>query len=249
MFRIISDLKPSCPRWNMAVEEAIFTNLHEQLSPETLRIWRSDRAVIIGRSQSAQREVSLDQAAKLKIPIVRRISGGGTVYHYPGNLNYSLFLIGKKGSIAANDGFLFLGQAIITAMGQLGVKLQLNRNSLFIAGKKIAGLAQARRGQVILIHGTLLVRPDKIEMERLLLAMGDNYLPSRVPSQPAKVTSLMMETFPLPPLDSITALLCEAIIRKIGKRALSAPLSDEETACAKQLLQSKYQSERWNLYH
>ncbi len=233
----------------MAVEEAIFTSLQIQLSPETLRIWCNDRAVVIGRSQSAQAEVALDRAAKLKIPIVRRISGGGAVYHYPGNLNYSLFLITKQRLMAVSDAFSFLGQAVIAAMKRLDVDLQLTENSLFVAGRKIAGLAQARRGQAILIHGTLLVRPDEIEMERLLLAMGSNYLPSRVPSHPAKVTSLMTEITPLPPVESIAELLCEEICRQIGMESQSAPLSDEELSRAEQLLCTEYGSATWNLDH
>ncbi|MCI2426690.1 lipoate--protein ligase family protein [Candidatus Acetothermia bacterium] len=247
MLRILSDLKPHCPLWNLSVEEAIFTGLSAQLSPETLRIWCNDRAVVIGRSQSAQREVSLERAMMLKIPIVRRISGGGAVYHYPGNLNYSLFLKRRMSLMAVSDGFLFLGQAIIAAMKRLDIELQLKENSLFVAGKKIAGLAQARRKGALLIHGTLLIRPDKIDMKHLLLAMGNNYLPSRVPSHPALVTSLMTEITPLPPVDSIAELLCEEICQQIGVAAQHAPLSDGELARAEQLLRTKYGSATWNL--
>ncbi|HBR09981.1 TPA: hypothetical protein DD712_01840 [Candidatus Acetothermia bacterium] len=249
MIRIISDLKPNCPRWNLSVEEAIFTGLHTQLTPETLRIWCNDRAVVIGRSQSAQAEVALDHAAKLRIPIVRRISGGGAVYHYPGNLNYSLFLISKRRLATVSDAFSFLGQALIAAMHRLDIDLQLKGNGLFVAaGRKIAGLAQARRGQTLLIHGTLLMRPDEIGMEHLLLAMGGNYLPSRVPSRPVKVTSLMTEIAFLPPVDSIAELLCEEICRQIGAVPQHAALSGDEVDHAERLLRTKYGSATWNLY-
>jgi len=90
--RVLLDLGFRDPRENLALEEAILRAVGEGEQPPTLRIWRNPRCVVIGRGQRPEEEADLAACERLRIPVLKRPSGGGAVYHHPGNLNFSLFL-------------------------------------------------------------------------------------------------------------------------------------------------------------
>ncbi|MEM3571714.1 MAG: hypothetical protein QW589_07300 [Candidatus Bathyarchaeia archaeon] len=86
------EIEYSDPYMNLALEEAIFRKLFNGESQATLRFWRNFSAVVIGRFQCISLEVNEEACKRYGIQIVRRITGGGAVYHDEGNLNYSIFL-------------------------------------------------------------------------------------------------------------------------------------------------------------
>jgi len=245
MLRLIRDLTPTLPAEGLALEEAILEHVC-QGGMDTLRFWVNERAVVIGRSQAVASEVDLAQARQLDIPVLRRISGGGTVYHYPGNLNLSLFLADARPLGTVIGTFSLLGEAIANALSSLGIDASIRDNNLFIADKKIGGAAQARRGTALLYHTTLLVAPGTIPMERLLLAMRPGYTSTRVPSHPHATTTLteIVPSLTLPGLvDHLTAPICDPL------RTTATPgrPTKEERARVQELAEKKYRSDRWNL--
>ena len=245
MLRLIRDLTPTLPAEGLALEEAILEHVC-QGGMDTLRFWVNERAVVIGRSQAVASEVDLAQARQLDIPVLRRISGGGTVYHYPGNLNLSLFLADARPLGAVIETFSLLGEAITSALSPLGISASIRDNNLFIADKKIGGAAQARRGTALLYHTTLLVTPDTIPMERLLLAMRPSYTSTRVPSYPHATTTLteIVPSLTLPILvDHLTGATCDLLRRTVTP---GRPTEEERTR-AEELAEKKYRSDRWNL--
>ena len=245
MLRLTCDLIPTLPVEGLALEEAILDHVC-QGGMDTLRFWVNERAVIIGRSQAVASEVDLAQTQQLAIPVLRRISGGGTVYHYPGNLNLSLFLADARLLGTVIETFSLLGKAIVNALSPLGIDTTIRENNLFIADKKIGGAAQARRGTALLYHTTLLVAPDTIPLERLLLAMRPGYTSTRVPSHPHTTTTLT-ETVPSLTLPDLVDHLTGAICDLLRTTATPGRPTKEERARAEELAEKKYRSDRWNL--
>lgn len=190
MIRLLVDLVPCAPAAGLALEEALFETARAG-GEDSLRIWVNDRAVVIGRSQGAASEVDLPAARDLGIPVLRRLSGGGAVYHYPGNLNVSLCLRDGRPLGGVAEAFARLGGTLARGLAAFGPGVTLAENSLLIDRRKVGGAAQARRGASLLYHTTLLVEPDAIPMERLLLALRTGYRPTRVPSRPRPTTTLV----------------------------------------------------------
>jgi lipoate-protein ligase A len=169
--RVLIDLAFRDPALNLALEEAILDGVRRELVPPTLRIWRNPRCVVVGRGQKPEEEVDLELARRWRIRVVVRPSGGGTVYHHPGNLLFSLFLplTGKWRSVRESQEELsgLLAEALHQ---QFQLATEVKEGGVFVGGKKVSGSAQLRRG-ALLHHGTLLLAPDVIPMEKVLRAM------------------------------------------------------------------------------
>ncbi|MEM2272708.1 MAG: biotin/lipoate A/B protein ligase family protein [Candidatus Bathyarchaeia archaeon] len=155
----------------MAVEEAILLAVDKGLSPSTIRFWRNDRSVIIGRSQDIFKEVNIDSCTKYDIRIVRRFTGGGAVYNDYGNLNWSIII--DKSSTLYPKGIFELYEkacrAVVEGLMHLGVKAEFRPpNSIWVEGKKISGLAAYIKKNSVLCHGTLLINADLLILSEVL---------------------------------------------------------------------------------
>ena len=246
MIRVIRTLPPSAPAFGIALDEALLeTTKREDI--DILRMWVNDRAVVIGRSQAAKDEADLEAAEKLGIPVIRRISGGGAVYHYSGNLNISLYLTDARRLGGVVDAFQRMGKAISFGLHKLGVNAKSAGNELLINGAKIGGAAQARRGRSLLYHTTLLVHPDSIPMKQLLLALRPGYRPSRVPSRPRRTMSISEAMGHDFRIEDIADAIEAAIISFLGRAAVEWKIDGAVMERAKALMQDKYETDRWNL--
>jgi lipoate-protein ligase A len=245
MIRLLTDLATCVPTYGLALEEAVFEAVRNG-GNDTLRLWVNGRAVIIGRSQSAAAEVGQSQAKTLGVPILRRLSGGGTVYHYPGNLNVSLMLRDGRSLGGVKQTFHSCGEAIARGLGRLRCTITVRENSLFVGEKKIAGAAQARRGNALLYHSTLLVRPDTIPMERLLRAVNRDYRPIGVASRPHPTTTIAEATSQNLPLEEIGQRIVVEFCTLLHSPANAGSLDVDERKCAQKLATEKYESAEWN---
>jgi len=188
--RVILDLAYRSPSLALALEEAILATLASEAAPPTLRVWRNPRCVVIGRGQTPEREADLTACRRLGVPVVQRGSGGGAVYHHPGNLNFSLFLPlqGRWRDVRGAQAHLarLLAQELAR---RWHLPAYTDAGGVYVNGLKVSGSAQLRRG-ALLHHGTLLVQEDPVAMDEVLRAHRAAYLPSAVASRPAPVTSL-----------------------------------------------------------
>ncbi len=232
--RVLLDLAFRDPALNLALEEAILDGVRRELVPPTLRIWRNPRCVVVGRGQRPEEEVDLELAQRWRIRVVVRPSGGGTVYHHPENLLFSLFLplTGTWRSVQQSQEELsgLLAEAVER---RLGLRVEVRNGGLFVNDQKISGSAQLRRG-ALLHHGTLLLSPDVIPMEKVLRAMQPGYAPSGVPSRPAPVAALSTVLGRDLSLEEGIRLVLEAF-RPLGYLR-PAPLSLREWALADRIL-------------
>ena len=245
MIRLVRDLDPTDPPFGLALDEALLEGVRAG-GEDTVRLWVNDRVVVIGRSQALASEVDLKEAERLAIPVIRRISGGGAVYHHPGNLNVSLYVSDSRPIGGVEEAFRLIGSAIAAGLSELGIDVQPDGNRLMCADKKIGGAAQARRGSALLYHTTLIVRPDPIPMERLLCALRPGYSTSAVPSHPFRTTSLSEIIEKGLSLADVGGAALKGIVRLIGRPAVEGGLSAEEGARARELLFEKYGRDGWN---
>ncbi|MDR0844173.1 MAG: lipoate--protein ligase family protein [Tannerella sp.] len=172
------------PAYNAALENDLLTGLPE---PEEVLLFYINRpSVIVGRNQQIAAEVNTAYCQAHGIEVIKRISGGGTVYHDYGNINYAF--ITRKGSTPALE--MDFATPIIAALQSLGVTATAGkRKELLINGKKISGTASHVTRNRILFHGTLLHRSN---LEQLSFALqGDPLLRGRrIASVPSPVVNI-----------------------------------------------------------
>ncbi len=196
--RVIADDGRREPRRNLAVDEA----LARTAGPEpALRLWRNDRCVIVGRFQLADAEVDRGAADRLGVPVYRRFTGGGAVYHDPGNLNVSLVTAREHPIIEGRLGgglhrlYGAVLEPLAAAVRALGIPAEPARRGLFVGGRKVGGIAAWVGARNVLVHATLLIDADLVALERVLAGPGDpgNRRWQLTKSQRASVTSLARE--------------------------------------------------------
>lgn len=244
MLRLI-DRTPGDPRLGLAIDEALFEA--GRLGGEAaIRFWVNDRAVVIGRSQSAADEVDLVAADELKVPVLRRISGGGAVVHYPGNLNVSVILRATDGLGSVGEVFRAFGEAVASALASRG-PVRVEDNALVLDGAKIAGAAQARRGDTILYHTTLLLEPDEIPMNRWLRALRSGYAPHGVASRPRRTTTLSEHAGNAVDVEPIIDAISVAVGQCLGEAIRDAKVGGAVLDRARELRDAKYGEDAWNL--
>lgn len=235
-------LQPSLdPAFNLAVEEVLLARESE----DVFMLWRNAPAVVIGRNQDAWAEVDLAYAKEHGIAVVRRLSGGGAVYHDEGNVNFTFI------AAATGDGVDFrpFTEPIIRALAALGVQARLDgRNDILAGDAKISGNAQCtyRRPDGtsrLLHHGTLLLATDMTPLGAVLRPRPEKLRSRGIASVRSRVTNLTaLPGFPKMSAEAFMEYLAKAAVEGGGMR----PLTAEECACAEALKQSRYGTWEWN---
>jgi lipoate-protein ligase A len=144
------------PRVNLAIEEYLIKNIAPK--EEILLFYINKPSIIIGRNQITVQEINVDYVQEHDILVVRRLSGGGAVYHDPGNLNFSFIAPNSPDNF---HNFRKFTQPVVDVLKQMGVAAELSgRNDILAEGKKISGNAQYVSGPRMVSHGTLLWNTD-----------------------------------------------------------------------------------------
>ncbi len=172
---LIDDTISKNPAYNLALEEALLRRENDHNS--YLLIYINKPSVVIGRHQNIYEEVNLKYCYENSIAVLRRISGGGAVWHDTGNLNFSF--INDYNPKLVNNYRPFL-EPVISSLKELGIAAALNEhNDLLLVGKKICGTAQFTSKGRMLTHGTLLFKADLQGAEKALEAPLRSYLRSK----------------------------------------------------------------------
>ncbi|MCM4168128.1 Lipoate-protein ligase LplJ [Arenibacter antarcticus] len=152
------------PRLNLALEEYILRNFDP--ADDYLLFYINEPSIIIGRNQNTLEEINHQYVDENNIHVVRRISGGGAVYHDFGNLNFS-FITNHDGKSLSN--FKKFTAPVIKVLQSLGLNAELKgRNDIEVEEKKISGTAQFSTGKRMVSHGTLLLDTDLEEVVKAL---------------------------------------------------------------------------------
>ena len=138
------------PYFNLASEEYFLKNFQEDF----FMLWRSQPSVVVGKHQNALAEINHEFVRSHEIPVARRLSGGGTVFHDSGNVNFTFI---RNVANISEVNFKVFTIPVIEALKKLGVDAYTTgRNDLLIDGKKISGNAEHVHRSRVLHHGTLL---------------------------------------------------------------------------------------------
>ncbi|WP_153732425.1 lipoate--protein ligase [Sporosarcina obsidiansis] len=145
------------PRINLAIEEYVLQTMDVE-KDSYLLFYINEPSIIIGKNQNTIEEINTEFVDREGIHVVRRLSGGGAVYHDMGNLNFS-FITKDDGDSFRN--FKKFTEPVTDALAKMGIKAELlGRNDILIDGRKISGNAQFATGDRMFSHGTLLFDTD-----------------------------------------------------------------------------------------
>ncbi len=170
--------------FNLAAEEYLLKNRSEDI----FMLWRNDPAVVVGKHQNTLREVNSFYALAHNIKIARRLSGGGTVYHDSGNLNFTFVKNGEPGKLVD---FRKFTDPVIKALAKMGLETKFEgNNSLTLNGMKISGNAEHVFKSRVLHHGTLLFSTEIHHLKEVLKVNQDTYEDKAVKSVRSKVTNI-----------------------------------------------------------
>ncbi len=172
------------PYYNIAAEEYFLKNFQEDI----FMLWQNQPSIILGKHQNALKEINLDFVKKNNIPVIRRISGGGTVFHDLGNLNFTFIKNGSQGKLVNFENFT---TPIILVLKELGVHAKFEgKNDLRINGLKISGNAEHVHKNRVLHHGTLLFSSNLSELNEAIKADESKFHDKAIVSNRSIVTNI-----------------------------------------------------------
>ena len=225
------------PRFNLALEERLFNS-----DGEYLMLWQNAPSVIVGKFQNAPEEADLRYCAEHNIPVVRRLTGGGAVYHDEGNLNYSILVRERD---EAPD-FRTFAAPVIRALERFGVRAEFNgRNDLTVEGKKISGCSQSIRNARVLHHGCILLDSDLETLSRALKGNKEKYASRGIGSVVSRVTTVNACAPQRVEMADFRRALAGEILA--GGGAEPYALTPEDLRAAEKLRDEKYAAWEWNI--
>ena len=242
---------------NMAIDEALMKARIENHVQNTLRFycWKPS-AVSIGRFQNIEKEVQLDNCRKHGVDIVRRITGGGTVYHdVEDEITYSV--VANKKDLEAPDitaVYAKIYAGLAEAVKILGLRADFNKGNvktcpnLMVKGKKISGSAQSHKKGVVLQHGTLLVDVDLQKMFTSLRVPWARTCMEVVGVAERKITSIKKELGRHVSIEEAKKALVKGFQKALNMKLVRGELTLYEKELSEKLCKEKYATDNWNFH-
>ena len=250
MIRVVTYEDRCDPRFNLAVDEAIFiAHYLGVINDSTLRFWRNVNSVVLGYFSRIEEEVNEDYLRVINPIIVRRFTGGGSVYHDLGNLNYTVVTKLPKNSKPLDFIYGYLLKGITHTLNDLGFNTGVvNLSDVLVEGRKVSGNAATLKDGYALLHGTLLITTKPEVISNLFLIPWNKVRKYNIDIRKYLVTNLekMLK-------NSISEAMVRSLIAKNYSYILRDPrivystLSSEEMELANVLYNVKYSKDSWNL--
>jgi len=238
--------------YNMALDEAIMTARSRGLVPNTVRFYRWEpSAVSIGYFQSMEEEVDLEACRRLGVDYVRRMTGGGAVYHdRDGELTYSIAVEESHRLISRDfqETYKTLCSALVLGLRLLGVPAEFRPvNDIIAGGKKISGNAQTRKMGIVLQHGTILREVNPALMFSLLRVPNEKIRDKLIKTVEERVTSINQYLGRTVSFEELKEALKRGFEEAYGVKLVPGEITDFESELTRKLRVEKYMSRDWNL--
>lgn len=234
--RCIAD-KGTDPYFNLAAEEFLLKECHGPI----FRLWRNAPSIIIGNNQNAAAEINGRFVHEHNIPVVRRLTGGGAVFHDLGNINFT-FIDSRVDGEDTSAMFARFTAPVIAALRKLGVEAYLEgRNDLLIDGRKFSGNAICIHRDRVLQHGTLLFSASIADLSGALNARPEKFIGKGVQSNRSRVTNISEHLPTTMNIESFMEYIFQEI--SVGEDTGYTP---EEIAAIEELRNEKYITSEWN---
>lgn len=231
------------PEYNLAFEEYCFKNLPVERE-SFFFLWINEPSIIIGKNQNAYAEINIDYVEKNKIKVVRRITGGGAVYHDLGNLNFSFI---EKCEDNKKIDFKKYYSYIIRALRDLGLHAELSgRNDVTIDGKKCIGASQAIWKNHTLSNGCILFDVELGALGKALTVRPEKLQAKGVKSVSARVGNILETLEPKMSIEAFKQHLLTSIFEQRGESISEYVLSAEELAGVKKIYDERFSLKAWN---
>lgn len=227
------------PYFNIATEEFLLKNSNEDI----LFLYKNSPSVVIGKHQIYNIEVNIPYVINHKIPVIRRISGGGSVYHDENNLNYSIITSAEKAWVDF-EGFT---RPFILYLESLGLSPELrSKSDIRLAGKKISGNASHILKNRVMHHGSILFATNLQELTNCLKNKPSNYISRTVASRRSIVTNINHHLKTKITIDTFTQNFANHL-KNSGLIDFSRELDDKENSSIEKLIEEKYRTAAWNV--
>jgi lipoate-protein ligase A len=224
--------------FNLAAEEYLLRNKAE----DYLMIWISDPAVVVGKHQNALAEMNAEFILKEKINVARRLTGGGTVYHDNGNINFTFIMNGEQNKLIDFKKFV---EPVVCFIRAKGVPVEIGgRNDILIDGYKISGNAEHIFKTRVLHHGTILYNSDLNTLKKALQVKPGRFIDKAIQSNRSAVINLMEYiSNKVPAVDFAGGLF--VYLQNYFNNTNDYVLNDLEIADIQKLRNEKYTSWDW----
>lgn len=227
------------PYFNLAAEEYVLKNF----SRDCFMLWRNEPSIIVGKHQNTLAEINANFVKENHIKVVRRLSGGGAVFHDLGNLNFTFIASGEHHQLVDFRKFTL---PILEVMQKLGIEAKFEgRNDLTIEGRKFSGNAEHVYKNRVLHHGTLLFSAQITDLSNALNVDPTKFQDKAVKSVRSRVTNISEHLkSPLTVLEFRDLILQHVMESTPGAESYS--FTDEDISAIRKLKNEKYVTWDWN---
>jgi len=227
------------PYFNIATDEYILRCIEE----DCFMLWQNDNAIIVGKHQNTLAEINYEYVKQNNIHVVRRLSGGGAVYHDLGNINFSFTQTVKEGYLID---FQKYTKPIIEVLQSLGINASFEgRNDIAIDGKKVSGNAEHTYRNKVLHHGTLLFSSNMNMVAEALKVNPLKYKDKAIKSIPKRVTNISSHLLAPLSIEEFTSKIMHHIISTYPDARLYEFTSRDLQEIAR-IRDEKYATQEWN---
>lgn len=227
------------PYFNLAAEEYVLKNFDD----DVFMLWRNGPSIIVGKHQNTLSEINIDYVKENDIKVVRRLSGGGAVFHDLGNINFTFIMNGKDEQLID---FRKYTKPILEVMQNLGIDARFEgRNDLTIGGRKFSGNAEHVFKKRILHHGTLLFASEMADLSHALNVNPLKFKDKAVKSNRSRVTNISEHlNEPMEVLEFANRIMNH--IKEKYDDVTEYSYSEEDIAAITKLREEKYSQWEWN---
>lgn len=228
------------PYFNLAMEEYVFSSMAPR--EPCVILWQNENSIIVGKYQNTAEEINRAYVDAHQIKVVRRLSGGGAVYHDLGNLNYTLIVDQKE---VSDSDFSFFTMPVIRVLKRYGISAEwTGRNDLTIEGKKFSGCAQYGKNGRLLHHGCIMLHSNLEDVSNALKVTEAKVRSRGFTSVRSGVTTIQAHAKEPISMEAFKKALMEEILS--GRKARFYRFTPDDQAAIERLAREKYATWEWN---